>query len=198
MQLLLLNRVKARWSENRAAQGFHFINSFISNFFGPNSKMCTCKVCAAWGHVSRGLTVFTWNLKSILSALELLRHQQSSATNSDCPIVWLLLLPLKIGHMIFKRPIHQLKSSMTKKLTKYLISLACTYCPFHQPKTPREPDTRLLITAGFHPSEFWEYVQANSKFQIIWKDKHCKYLQGGITVIHRKRRKTWKCTWKNL
>ena len=28
------------WSENRAAQSFHFINSFISNFFGPNSKMC--------------------------------------------------------------------------------------------------------------------------------------------------------------
>ena len=100
---------------------------------------------------------FTSNLNSSLSALDLLRHQQSKATNSDCPIVW-LLLPLKIGHMIFKRPIHQLKSSMTKKLTKYLISLACTYCPFHQPKTPQEPDTRLLITAGFHPSEFWEFA----------------------------------------
>ena len=50
-------RVKARWSKNRAAQGFHYINSFISNFFGPNSKTCTCKVRAAWGRVSRGLTV---------------------------------------------------------------------------------------------------------------------------------------------
>ena len=57
VQLLLLNKVKARWSENRAAQGFHFINSFISNFFGPNSKTCTCKVRAARGRVSRGLTV---------------------------------------------------------------------------------------------------------------------------------------------
>ena len=57
VQLLLLNRVKAKWSENRAAQGFHFINSFISNFFGPNSKTCTCKVRAARGRVSRGLTV---------------------------------------------------------------------------------------------------------------------------------------------
>ena len=36
VQLLLFNRVKAIWSENRAAQGFHFMNSFISNFFGPN------------------------------------------------------------------------------------------------------------------------------------------------------------------
>jgi hypothetical protein len=57
VQLLLLNRVKARWSENRAAQGFHYINSFISIFFGPNSKTCICKVRAAWGRVSRGLTV---------------------------------------------------------------------------------------------------------------------------------------------
>ena len=105
------------------------------------------------------------NLRSILSSLDLLRHQQLSATNSDCPIVWLLLLPLKIGHMIFKRPIHQLKSSMTKKLTKYLISLACTYCPFHQPKTPLEPDTRLLITAGFIPQNFGNLF-TNSKFQI--------------------------------
>ena len=34
------NRVKARWSENRAAQGFHFINSFISIFLDPIQK-CT-------------------------------------------------------------------------------------------------------------------------------------------------------------
>ena len=59
VQLLLLIRVKARWSKNCAAQGFHYINSFISNFFGPNSKTCTCEVRAAWGHVSRGLTVLT-------------------------------------------------------------------------------------------------------------------------------------------
>ena len=57
VQLLLLNRLKTRWSKNRAAQGFHFINSFISNFFGPNSKTCTCEVRAAQGRVSRGLTV---------------------------------------------------------------------------------------------------------------------------------------------
>ena len=59
VQLLLLNRVKARWSKKRAAQGFHYINSFISNFFGPNSKTCTCEVRAAWGRVSRGLTVYS-------------------------------------------------------------------------------------------------------------------------------------------
>ena len=33
------------------------INSFSSNFLGPNLKTCTCKVRAAWGSVSRGLTV---------------------------------------------------------------------------------------------------------------------------------------------
>ena len=38
VQLLLLNRVKARWSKNRAAQGFHYINSFSSNFFEPIQK----------------------------------------------------------------------------------------------------------------------------------------------------------------
>ena len=34
-------------AQNRAVQGFHFINLFISSFFGPNSKTCTCEVCAA-------------------------------------------------------------------------------------------------------------------------------------------------------
>ena len=29
----------------------------ISKIFGPNSKTCIVKVCAAWGRVSRGLTV---------------------------------------------------------------------------------------------------------------------------------------------
>ena len=29
----------------------------ISNIFGPNLKTCTWEVRAAWGHVSRGLTV---------------------------------------------------------------------------------------------------------------------------------------------
>ena len=53
---------KARWSKNRAAQGFYYINSFSSNIFGPNSKTCTCKVRAAWGRVSQGLTVFDWVL----------------------------------------------------------------------------------------------------------------------------------------
>ena len=57
VQLLLLNRVKAKWSKNRAAQGFYYINSFSSSIFGPYSKTCTCKVRAAWGRVSRGLTV---------------------------------------------------------------------------------------------------------------------------------------------
>ena len=57
VQLLLLNRVKARWSKNGAPQGFYYKNSFSSNIFGPNSKTCTCKVRAAWGRVSRGLTV---------------------------------------------------------------------------------------------------------------------------------------------
>ena len=41
VQLLLLNRVKARWSKN--LKGFHYINSFSSIFFGPNSKTCICK-----------------------------------------------------------------------------------------------------------------------------------------------------------
>ena len=38
LQLLLLDRVKARCSKNRAAQGFHYINSFISNFLDPIQK----------------------------------------------------------------------------------------------------------------------------------------------------------------
>ena len=38
VQLLLLNRVKARWSKNRAAQGFYYINSFSSNILDPIQK----------------------------------------------------------------------------------------------------------------------------------------------------------------
>ena len=43
--------------KNCAAQGFWDINLFSLNFFGPNSKTCTCKVRAAWDRVSRGLIV---------------------------------------------------------------------------------------------------------------------------------------------
>ena len=51
VQLLLLNRAKARWSENRAAQGFHYINSFISNSFWTQFKNvhlrgpCSLRLC---------------------------------------------------------------------------------------------------------------------------------------------------------
>ena len=36
---------KARWSKNRASQGFYYINSFSSNIFGPNSKTCNLRPC---------------------------------------------------------------------------------------------------------------------------------------------------------
>ena len=39
VQVVLHNGVKARWSETRAAQGFHHIKSFISNIFGPNFEL---------------------------------------------------------------------------------------------------------------------------------------------------------------
>ena len=79
VQLLLLNRVKARCSENRIAQGFHFINLFISNFFGPNSKKCTCEVRAAQGHVSWGLTV---HYKHILKNRPVLFCNQSEIVHN--------------------------------------------------------------------------------------------------------------------
>ena len=52
VQLLLLNRVKARWSRFSLHKFVHL------KFFGPYSKTCTCKVRAARGRVSQGLTVF--------------------------------------------------------------------------------------------------------------------------------------------
>ena len=36
----------------------------ISSIFGPNSKTCTCEIRAAWGRVSRGLTVASESSKS--------------------------------------------------------------------------------------------------------------------------------------
>ena len=59
VQLELFNKAKARTSKNRAAKSFHYINSCISNFFGPYSKTCFVKVRAAWGRVSWGLTVYS-------------------------------------------------------------------------------------------------------------------------------------------
>ena len=47
VQLELLNKAKARTSKNRAALGFYYINSYISNFFEPYSKMCIVKFRAA-------------------------------------------------------------------------------------------------------------------------------------------------------
>ena len=47
VQLELLNKAKTRSSKNRAVQDFHYINSCISNCFGPYLKMCIVKVLAA-------------------------------------------------------------------------------------------------------------------------------------------------------
>ena len=72
VQLLLLNRVKARWSKNSAAQGFYYINSFSPNIFEPYSKTCPCKVRAAWGRVSRGLTVrHNQSMKKLCLSIEM-------------------------------------------------------------------------------------------------------------------------------
>ena len=46
VQLELLNKAKTRSSKN-INQGFQYINSCISNFFGPYSKTCIVKVRAA-------------------------------------------------------------------------------------------------------------------------------------------------------
>ena len=68
VQLELLNKAKARALKNVQLKGSHYINSFISNFLGPNAlglvclgprKICISEVCAAWCRVSRGLTVCT-------------------------------------------------------------------------------------------------------------------------------------------
>ena len=63
---------------NRAA---HFINSFISNLFGPDSKTCTSEVRASQGRVSRGLTLDDPNGLS----LELLLFSQAYFCR---PVYW--------------------------------------------------------------------------------------------------------------
>ena len=51
-------------SKIRASKGSYYINSCFSSVFGLYSKTCIVKVRAAWGHVSRGLTVRKfWNQK---------------------------------------------------------------------------------------------------------------------------------------
>ena len=40
-------------------------NSCISKFFGPNSKTCIVKVRAAWGRVSRGLTLCSFLVRML-------------------------------------------------------------------------------------------------------------------------------------
>ena len=55
MQLLLLIKEKALWSNNCATQGFHYMNSSSSNLLGSSLRTSTCKVRAAWGRASRGL-----------------------------------------------------------------------------------------------------------------------------------------------
>ena len=96
VQFLLLDRVKARWPEKHAAQGFHFINSFISNFFGPNSKTCTCsRLCISRPYCIRIL----WNLnlishtKNQLSTLKnkrvgkLVQNARCALQNVHCAVV---------------------------------------------------------------------------------------------------------------
>ena len=57
VQLFLLNKAESKMIKKSCCSRFYYINSFSSSFFGPNSNSCTCKVRAAWGRVSRGLTV---------------------------------------------------------------------------------------------------------------------------------------------
>ena len=63
VQLLLLNRVKTKRSKKPCCSRFSLHKFVQINFFGPNSKTCTCKVRVAWGRVSRGPTVFAkWSI----------------------------------------------------------------------------------------------------------------------------------------
>ena len=62
-------------------------NSFISNVFGTNSKTCTCKVRAAWGRVSQGLTVIHFFEITIMKHFSL----------KSVSVFWLLMILFKIG-----------------------------------------------------------------------------------------------------
>ena len=61
VQLLLLNRVKAKGSKNCAAQGFHYINSFISFFFWTQFKnLHLWGPCSLRPRISRPYCIFYW------------------------------------------------------------------------------------------------------------------------------------------
>ena len=47
VQLLLLKKGEGKMIKKLCCSRFYYINSVSSNFFGPYSKTCTCKVCAA-------------------------------------------------------------------------------------------------------------------------------------------------------
>ena len=65
---------------------FFTINSCISNIFGPYSKMCIVKVCAAWSCVSRGLTVFKGGFFSESAMwFSNLKKKYSKKTNLNFP-----------------------------------------------------------------------------------------------------------------
>ena len=81
--------------KNRASQKIvllklQFIKkSCISNFFGPNSKTCIVKVRAAWGRVSRGLTVQTAESLHLRLVLSLSTKEYKSETE-----IWQLMTKL--------------------------------------------------------------------------------------------------------
>ena len=45
VQLLLLNRTESKMIKKSCCSSFYYINSFSSNFFGPNSKTCSLRPC---------------------------------------------------------------------------------------------------------------------------------------------------------
>ena len=60
--------IKIRASQKNVHLKSIYQKTCISNFFGPYSKTCIVEVRAAWGRVSRGLTV-AWNAVDLTFAM---------------------------------------------------------------------------------------------------------------------------------
>ena len=94
----------------------------MSHFFGPNSKMCTCKVRAAWGRVSRGLTVHLFRTLEYLTPKTYSREQYDFIIHKEESYFELLV--------IFKSWLHWFYSFLSCPSAKIPTLKKLTFVPF--------------------------------------------------------------------
>ena len=141
VQLLSLNIVKSRWSKNRAAQGFHYTNSLISNFLDPIQKRAPAR--------SLKLEAVYFEALLYLSLIKLLFDAEVDET---------ILNVIYPSHSVLWFRIFDFSKNSWPLCQPHCIRRCCYCFVFRQEYI----DSALSMSFFFH---FWSY-----ELQLCWKN----------------------------